>query len=171
MTRGRAAAGPRGGLSVLRAALVLSCAAAGAAAPARGQGGHEEDAVLAAVRVMFDGLTEQDTAKMASVIDPEARLVQTFTRDGAPVMRSIPMDEFLGSIARHTGGRMVERYWDPAVRVHDNLATVWISYAFYVAGEMTHCGEDTFQLAKTPAGWTIIALADTQRREGCREAG
>jgi len=34
----------------------------------------------------------------------------------------------------------------------------------------THCGEDAIQLAKTDLGWPgwkIIAMADTQRTEGC----
>ncbi len=55
------------------------------------------------------------------------------------------------------------------VRIRDNLATMWIEYAFFRGEQMSHCGEDAFQLARTEEGWKIIALADTQRTEGCAE--
>ncbi len=53
------------------------------------------------------------------------------------------------------------------MRVEDNLATVWLAYDFFVGDELDHCGEDTFQLARTSLGWKIIAIADTRRDEGC----
>ena len=49
----------------------------------------------------------------------------------------------------------------------DNLATVWVDYNFYVDDAIDHCGEDAFQLFRAPNGWKIIAVADTQRTEGC----
>ncbi len=130
--------------------------------------GTDRDDVLAVIATMFEGLTEQDTAKMRSTLYPEARLIQTFTGEDGPGSRAVGMDQFLGSIAANTGPRLEERYWAPEVRIHDNLASVWISYAFYRGGEMSHCGEDNFQLARTADGWRIIALADTQRWEGCK---
>jgi Putative lumazine-binding len=129
----------------------------------------DRDDVLQAMRVMFDGLARRDTALMATVLEPGARLVQTFSGDGGPQMRSVPMTDFLAAVGNPEGPPMEERYWDPDVRIQDNLATVWVRYAFFVAGELSHCGEDTFQLARTADGWKIVALADTQRREACAE--
>jgi hypothetical protein len=40
-----------------------------------------------------------------------------------------------------------------------------MSYNFYVGSRLDHCGEDAFQLARTPGGWKIIAIADTQRSD------
>ena len=56
------------------------------------------------------------------------------------------------------------------MRVEDNLATVWNRYAFYYDGQLHHCGVDSFQLARTMQGWKVIAIADTQRRQGCEDA-
>ena len=122
--------------------------------------------VLVAIKTMFDGLAARDTTMMSSVLDPTARLVHTFTRDGEPGYRSVGMDRFLEGIGGD-GPSIREDFFNPEIVIHDNLATVWVDYTFYVDGDVSHCGEDTFQLARRPTGWVIVAIADTQRREGC----
>ncbi len=128
----------------------------------------DRDAVLATITQLFNGMAAGDTAKMANTLEDGARLVQTFSENGVPGTRALMMSEFLVRVANHEGEALVERFWDPEVRMHDNLATVWVSYNFYVGRRLDHCGEDAFQLARTPNGWKIIAIADTQRRE-CAE--
>lgn len=137
-----------------------------AVAPLHAQTDDAAD-IMSSIKIMFDGLAARDTAMMSSVLDPEARLVQTSTRDGQPQYRSTDMAGFLAAIHNPDGPSIREDYWDPQVVVHDNLATVWVSYRFYVDGQVSHCGEDTFQLARRASGWVIVAIADTQRREGC----
>ena len=127
----------------------------------------DRSVILRTVQKLFDGMTALDTDAMRSVLDPEARLVHTFTRDGVPGMRAVSMKDFLSNIASHTRPTLVERSYDAEVRVEDNLATVWLAYDFFVGDELDHCGEDTFQLARTNLGWKIIAIADTRRDEGC----
>jgi hypothetical protein len=135
------------------------------------QSRHEHD-VLDVIAVMFEGLAQRDTAKMRATLEPGARLVQTFSREGQPEYRVVPIDDLLANIGNQAGPAIAERYRDPQVRIHDNLATVWISYTFYVNEAVSHCGEDTFQLARGAEGWKIIAIADTQRQVGCEtEAG
>jgi len=128
---------------------------------------HDEQAVLDVIAVMFDGLAQRDTAMMRMTLDPGARVVMTFSQEGQPGYRAVPIDDFLASIGNQTGPSIEEQYRDPEVRIHDNLATVWVVYTFYVDGEISHCGEDAFQLARDPDGWKIIAIADTQRRVDC----
>lgn len=149
--------------------MLFSVATMTLAWPATAQDQTTEE-ILGAIAIMFDGLAARDTALMASVLEPDARLIQTSTSaDGLPQTNSVPMAAFLGVVGRADGPNMEERYWNPQVVVHDNLATVWISYVFLVEGEISHCGEDTFQLARTVDGWKIIALADTQRRQACED--
>lgn len=152
-------------MTFVRCASVAWVLTVGTAMPTLAQSSHDSN-ILASIKTMFDGLQARDTAMMASVIHPDARLVQTFTREGEPQYRSVGMDRFLASIARE-GPPIREDYFDPQIVVHDNLATVWVSYTFYVDGQVSHCGEDTFQLARGATGWVIVAIADTQRREGC----
>ena len=136
------------------------------AAPSAHAQSDDEASVLAAIKTMFDGLEKRDTAMMSSVLDSTARLVQTFTRNGEPGIGQLAMDQFLASIGGE-GPPIREAYFDPRIVIHDNLATVWVDYTFYVDGAVSHCGEDTFQLARRATGWVIVAIGDTQRREGC----
>jgi hypothetical protein len=149
---------------------LLICLAASLvfAPPLNAQNDHEQE-VLDVIAVMFDGLAARDTAKMRTTFAPGTRLVVTTNREGQPAFRAVSIDDFLAHIADPAGPAIEERYYDPEVRIHDNLATVWVSYTFLVNGEVSHCGEDAFQLARGPEGWKIIAIGDTQRREGCAD--
>ena len=118
---------------------------------------------------MFDAMRSRDTAALRAVFDTSARLMTTLTgRDGKPALRVTPIDRFIQSIAAAPPEtRLDERIVDVEVRQHDNLATVWTRYTFYAGDRLSHCGYDAFHLFKSERGWRIIAIADTQRREGC----
>ncbi len=125
---------------------------------------------LAAVQTLFDGMARGDTEAMRSVLDPEARLVQTSFRDGRPVSRSSTVKDFVARIAQHVGAPLLEKTGTPRVEMADALTSVWVPYTFLLGTELSHCGEDAFQLARTDIGWPgyrIIAIADTHRTEGC----
>jgi CubicO group peptidase (beta-lactamase class C family) len=130
----------------------------------------DESRVLAAVRQLFEGVTARDGEAMWAVLDRDARLVRTETRNGRPRTRPLSAADFVTRILEHQGPPLREKIWNPEVRLSDNLATVWVPYAFYTGDRLTHCGDDAIQLAKTDIGWPgwkIIAMADTQRTEGC----
>jgi CubicO group peptidase (beta-lactamase class C family) len=133
------------------------------------EGFDDMSRVLAAVQKLFDGVTAKDGEAMRAVLDRDARLVRTETRDGVPRTRPMSAGDFVARVLGNTA-TLREKIWNPEVRVADNLATVWVPYAFYVGDRLTHCGEDAIQLAKTDLGWPgwkILAMADTQRTEGC----
>jgi CubicO group peptidase (beta-lactamase class C family) len=126
--------------------------------------------VVAAVQKLFDAVTAKDGEALRSVLDPAARLVRTESRKGAPQTRPMSAADFVNRILEHEGPPLREKIWDPEVRVADNLATVWVPYAFYVGEKLMHCGEDAIQLARMEGswpGWQIVAIADTQRTAGC----
>jgi hypothetical protein len=62
---------------------------------------------------------------------------------------------------------LIERTWNHEVRVDDALAHVWTPYTFHLNERFSHCGYDSFQLARTETGWVVIAVADSQRRDRC----
>ena len=150
-------------LSLATAFLALSSAPALAQSTA-----VEVEQVLAAVDRLFDGMRAGDTTAIRSVLHPSAALVATGTRDGAPSVQVVPIDRFLAGVAAG-GGELDERIWDPVVQLRDNLATVWTKYAFYLDGELSHCGVDAFTLVRTADGWKIAHIADTRQQEECEE--
>jgi hypothetical protein len=133
--------------------------------PLSAQTSDERD-VLAVVQRLFDAMRSRDTSAMRAVLDSGARLVTTAVRNGQPVMRGGTIDGFIASVGRAQQA-LDERTYSPEVRVDDNLATVWTGYTFFFGGRFSHCGVDSFQLARTASGWRIIAIADTQRADRC----
>jgi len=78
------------------------------------------------------------------------------------------VNEWLGAVSR-SNHRWDERIYDVQVRVDGNLAQVWAPYTFYLDGKISHCGVDALQLLKDPSGWKVTQLADTRRRDNCRD--
>lgn len=156
----------------LQAAFVLAAfSTAPGAASAQGSPANAEQEVLAVVNKLFDAMRTRDTAVMRSLFDSSARLVTTASRDGQPTIRSTRITDFISIIGRAPAADTLnETISDTEVRVDDNLATVWTAYDFHVNSRFSHCGYDAFQMVRTPEGWKIIAIADTQRREGCKKA-
>ncbi len=135
------------------------------AGPLAAQG--EEREVLGVVRQLFDGMRARDTARMRAQLHPDARLVSPSTRNGAVSVTVESPDAWLAQVARSTGGLLDERITSAVVKVDGALASVWASYTFYLGDRLSHCGVDAFHLVRMPAGWRIIDLADTRRRENC----
>jgi hypothetical protein len=155
-------------LAIVIAALSTTPPATGAQAPS----GDAKQEVLSVVKKLFDGMRTKDTAMMRALFDSSARLVTTRTQNGAPVIRETRMSDFITMIGRSPAADTLnETIYDTEVRVDGNLATVWTAYDFHVNSRFSHCGYDAMQLARGSDGWKIIALADTQKREGCRNAG
>jgi hypothetical protein len=126
----------------------------------------ERDAVLAVVQRLWDGMKTRDTALVRSVFDSSASLTRIATRNGQARVEVMPVSGFIAALGRATEA-WNERMFAPEVRIDGSLATVWTEYDFHLGTQFSHCGVDAFQLLKTSAGWKIVALSDTARREGC----
>jgi hypothetical protein len=126
--------------------------------------GTAEQEVRAVVAKLFDSMRARDTAALRTVFDSGARLVTTRTRNGAPEVDVTPINQFIQITATAVPGQLLdERISNTEVKVSDNLAVVWTEYKFFVGERFSHCGVDSFQLARGTSGWRIIALADTQK--------
>ena len=145
-------------------ALLLPAATVGAQASAPVP--DERDAVLAVVQRLWDGMRTRDTALVRSVFDSTALLTRVVTRDGVSRVQVLPISGFIEALGRSTE-TWNERMFSPEVRIDGALATVWTEYDFHLGTQFSHCGVDAFQLLKTSAGWKVVALSDTARREGC----
>jgi hypothetical protein len=149
-------------IALTSASLALPLAVGAQSAPVP----DERDAVLAVVQRMWDGMRKRDTALVRSVFDSTALLTRVVTRDGVARVQVLPISGFIEALGRATD-TWDERMYAPEVRIDGSLATVWTEYDFYHGTQFSHCGVDAFQLLKTSAGWKVVALSDTARREGC----
>jgi Putative lumazine-binding len=149
-------------LTVIASLVVLASAASAqtTAAP------DDREAVLAVVQRLWDGMKARDTALVRSVFDPSASLTRISARGGEARVHVTPVSAFIDALGKATEA-WNERMYAPEVRIDGPLATVWTEYDFHLGTQFSHCGVDAFQLLKTSAGWKIVALSDTARREGC----
>ncbi|MGH7753386.1 MAG: hypothetical protein ACREN5_11285 [Gemmatimonadales bacterium] len=122
--------------------------------------------ILKTVQRFFDAMRTKDTTTLRALVDSGTRLVTTLTREGRPLMRGGSIDRFIQAVGA-AQQPFDERIYEPEVRQDENLATVWTRYTFHLAGHLSHCGYDAFQLFKSESGWKVFHIADTQRREGC----
>ena len=132
-------------------------------APASG-----DDEVLAVVRRLFDGMRSADSAMVRSTMVTGVRFAGVETRSGAAAITFDSVDNWVRAIA-NSNKRWNEQTYDVRLHVDGNLAVVWAGYTFYLDGKLSHCGTDALDLLKDASGWKITQLADTRRRENCRD--
>ena len=119
----------------------------------------EEQAVLAPVTALFDGMAKRDAAAMKKPLLPGGTMV--LMRDGKPVQMTF--EAFADRVGRPGTTQIEERIHDPLVRIDNDLAVVWAPFDFLVDGKVDHCGTDLFNLVRTDGKWLIASIADTGR--------
>lgn len=150
----------------LYVALAMSIVASSATAQTSAGTPDERAVVLAVVQKLWDGMRTHDTALVRSVFDSSATLTRVVNRGGEARVQVMPISGFIEALGK-AKEPWNERMFDPEVRIDGPLATVWTEYDFHLGTQFSHCGVDAFQLLKTSAGWKVVALSDTARREGC----
>ncbi|MFZ0630629.1 MAG: nuclear transport factor 2 family protein [Acidobacteriaceae bacterium] len=128
--------------------------------PALHAASPEDQAVLAPVQALFDGMAHRDAAAIRAPLLPGGSL--TLMRDGKPVQ--ISFDDFAARVAKPAPQRIEERIHHPLVRIDHDLAVVWAPFQFLSDGKVDHCGTDLFSLVRVEGEWRIAAIADTGRK-------
>lgn len=143
--------------SVVVAVLLAGCAspspeAATAAPPADAASPADRAAVLAVVQRVFDAINTADPAPLHDALAPGAHVAML--GEGG---RSLGVDGMAAMLEGATEP-WVERMWDPEVRVHGDVASVWAPYDFYRGGRFSHCGVDAFLLERRGGAWRVASL-------------
>lgn len=124
-------------------------------------GSKEDQAVLAPVNAMFDGMAKHDVEAFKKPLLPGGSMV--LMRDGKPVRMTF--DEFAEQVGKPGKAQIEERIHNPLVRIDHDLAVVWAPFEFLVDGKVNHCGTDLFNLVRTDGEWKIASVADTGRKD------
>jgi hypothetical protein len=110
----------------------------------------------------------RDTAAMRTLFHEPVAMRSVAIRQGKNVVEADGLEDWFAGVASAPAGVLLdERVGAPEIRVDGNLAMVWVYYEFYADDKFSHCGVDSFQLGRTDAGWKILLLADSRRRQGC----
>jgi Putative lumazine-binding len=121
----------------------------------------EEQAVLATVQAMFDGMAKRDAAAIKEPTLPGG--VMVLMRDGKPTQ--ITFEDFATRVGKPGKTKIEERIHDPLVRIDNDLAMVWAPFEFLSDGKVDHCGTDLFNLVRKDGKWLIASVADTGRAD------
>lgn len=128
----------------------------------------DEKSAVAAVHRMFEGMRTADSGMVRSVFAAGARFASLDARATPAVVRFDPIDGWIAAIAT-SNRRWDEQVYDVQARVDGNIAQVWAPYTFYLDKAVRHCGVNAIDMLRDGAGWKITQVADTRRREGCRD--
>ena len=61
-----------------------------------------------------------------------------------------------------------ERMWDPIIMYRGDLAIAWTTYDFHLNGKFSHCGAESFTLARFNNRWMVVDWAYTANEtENC----
>lgn len=126
-----------------------------------------EPEIQSVVYELFDYMRASDGEGIRSVITVGATLHTVRTDGENTSLSETPFDRFIDSVAGAEPGTLDEKLTSIQVHSDENLATAWMEYRFYVAGEFSHCGVNTMNLIRKSDGWKIFSIVDTRRTEGC----
>src|SRR5579871_191169 len=119
-----------------------------------------QQAVLAPIDLMFDGMSKRDAATIKRPLLSGGSMV--LMRDGKPTQMTF--EDFANRVGKPGTTKIEERIHDPLVRIDNDLAVVWAPFDFLVDGKVDHCGTDLFNLVRVDSQWIIASIADTGRK-------
>jgi len=131
----------------------------------------ERDQVIATVDQFLAAINSGDAKALDGVIhDDGVTFIQGYV-EGRQGLRLRPNRESVAGITTATA-RYHERYWNPTVLVHRDIAQFWAPYSFDIDGKRSHCGVDSFSLARVDGKWLVTNLTYTvEPPERCIELG
>lgn len=152
-------------VSSLHAATTQASAGSGLERDIPSVDGAEQQAVLAPIEQLFDGMAKRDAAAIKKPLLSGGTMV--LMRDGKPTQMTF--EDFADRVGKPGTTHIQERIHDPLVRIDHDLAVVWAPFEFLVDGKVDHCGTDLFNLVRTDGKWVIASIADTGRSDCVRK--
>lgn len=119
-----------------------------------------------AVATFFKAFHAKDSLAMQNSFVPEARLMRSLNRKGKATVQENNLQRFIRAVAtRKASPVWEEQLGSPVVQQHQNLATVWVPFRFYLDANLSHCGYNAFTLVWDNQQWKILSLIDTGTKD------
>lgn len=128
----------------------------------------EEEQVEAVIRSLFDGMRSKNSDQVAAAFSKDALMQTVMAKPEGSEVGSNAVADFVKRIASTPAEtNLDERILEYQIKVDGTMASAWTPYQFYVNGNFSHCGVNSFQLVKMADGWKIVYIIDTRRKEPC----
>lgn len=128
-----------------------------------------KEAVKKVIETFFEGFHKQDSTTINSTVADQV-VLQTTGRNpqGKTMFRTEEFSKFIHSIVNIPDSiQFEEKLTSFSIQVDRTMANAWVGYEFWLNGNFSHCGINSFQLVNFDGEWKIIYLIDTRGKEGC----
>ena len=132
---------------------------------------QEYQHIKESIEIFFNGFHQRDSNIIKSVVARDI-VLQTIGSDkeGNSRMRTDSFADFLKSIVSIPDSLdFKEEIHDYNIQIDGSMAHAWTPYTFWINGNTSHCGVNSFQLYNDDTSWKIIYLVDTRRKENCTD--
>ena len=123
-----------------------------------------EKEIIKPIENLFNAMKSADSLGVKNAFSGSA-IMQTFGKNQE--IRTDKVEDFAKQVGASQAGDLDERFTISKILVDGNMASVWVPYRFYYKGNYSHCGVNSFQLAKLNNEWKIQYIIDTRRKENC----
>lgn len=123
------------------------------------------------VKTFFEGFHKRDSMIIKNVVHKNV-MMQSIGKDklGEVMLSKQDFSGFLKSICSIPEATDFEEVIHGyEIKMDGKMANVWTPYSFYINGNLSHCGTNSFQLFKRNGVWKIFYIVDTRDREGCEK--
>ena len=123
-----------------------------------------EKEIIKPIENLFNAMKSADSLGVKNAFSDSA-IMQTFGKNQE--IRTDKVEDFAKQVGASKAGDLDERFTISKILVDGNMASVWVPYQFYYKGNFSHCGVNSFQLAKLNNEWKIQYIIDTRRKDNC----
>lgn len=121
-----------------------------------------EKEIIKPIENLFQAMKSADSLGVKNAFSGSA-IMQTFGKNQE--IRTDKVEDFAKQVGASQAGDLDERFTISKILVDGNMASVWVPYQFYYKGNFSHCGVNSFQLAKINNEWKIQYIIDTRRKK------
>ena len=121
-----------------------------------------EKEIIKPIENLFQAMKSADSLGVKNAFSNSA-IMQTFGKNQE--IRTDKVEYFAKQVGASQAGDLDERFTISKILVDGNMASVWVPYQFYYKGNFSHCGVNSFQLAKINNEWKIQYIIDTRRKK------
>jgi hypothetical protein len=123
-----------------------------------------EKEIIKPIENLFNAMKSADSLGVKNAFSGSA-IMQTFGKNQE--IRTDKVEDFAKQVGASQAGDLDEKFTISKILVDGNMASVWVPYQFYYKGNFSHCGVNSFQLAKINNDWKIQYIIDTRRKDNC----
>ena len=121
-----------------------------------------EKEIIKPIETLFNAMKSADSLGVKNAFSGSA-IMQTFGKNQE--IRTDKVEGFAKQVGASQAGDLDERFTISKILVDGNMASVWVPYQFYYKDNFSHCGVNSFQLAKINNEWKIQYIIDTRRKK------